>query len=265
LASTGPTSNTYLYVGEQLDPQLNLYYLRARYYKQDIGRFASSDRLQGRIVRPLSLHEYLYSEDDPVDKVDRSGDQATLVELVPALIDFTLSDFSVHVSQSTFARANLYPQSTSVSALIPLTVAAADVAGGLRTGIGVVAEMLAGPPTVNFNEVAVREQVGYKSGTCPAGFGNPCAVAPGQQTSTGLIGAPGPFGLPPKYNVFYDTHASQNGESLCHKYGVQSCSVSCWQNYYSAGVLIGQFTITRTFTRTMLFGQRFTLVEVTKQ
>jgi YD repeat-containing protein len=36
LSSTGTTPNNYLYRGEQYDPDLNLYYLRARYYNQPL-------------------------------------------------------------------------------------------------------------------------------------------------------------------------------------------------------------------------------------
>ncbi len=45
VASTGTTPNNYLYRGEQYDPDLNLYYLRARYYNQFAGRFLNVDPL----------------------------------------------------------------------------------------------------------------------------------------------------------------------------------------------------------------------------
>ena len=38
---TGTTPNNYLYRGEQYDPDLGLYYLRARYYNPSTGRFLS--------------------------------------------------------------------------------------------------------------------------------------------------------------------------------------------------------------------------------
>ena len=39
LADTGTTVNNYRYTGQQWDPDLGMYYLRARYYKPNLGRF----------------------------------------------------------------------------------------------------------------------------------------------------------------------------------------------------------------------------------
>jgi RHS repeat-associated protein len=44
LSKTGATPNSYLYRGEQYDSDLNLYYLRARYYNPATGRFLSRDQ-----------------------------------------------------------------------------------------------------------------------------------------------------------------------------------------------------------------------------
>jgi RHS repeat-associated protein len=57
--STGATPNNYLYRGEQYDPDLGLYYLRARYYNPATGRFMSRDPLEGQAKNPASLHKYL--------------------------------------------------------------------------------------------------------------------------------------------------------------------------------------------------------------
>ena len=42
--STGTTPNNFLYRGEEYDPDLGLYYLRARYYNPLTGRFMSRIR-----------------------------------------------------------------------------------------------------------------------------------------------------------------------------------------------------------------------------
>src|SRR5207253_817647 len=78
--STGLTPNLYLYRGEQFDPNLGLLYLRARYYDTTLGRFASTDPLQGSLTQPLSLNRYLYANSNPVSNVDPSG-RETLIEL----------------------------------------------------------------------------------------------------------------------------------------------------------------------------------------
>ena len=73
LTSTGTTPNNYLYTGEQYDPNLGFYYLRARYLNPGTGRFWTRDSFDGNSQDPLSLHKYLYAENDPVDNVDWSG------------------------------------------------------------------------------------------------------------------------------------------------------------------------------------------------
>ena len=72
-ASTGTTPNNYLYCGEQFDADLGFYYLRARYYKPDIGRFWTKDAFEGSQSDPLSLHKYLYAHGNPVNMVDPTG------------------------------------------------------------------------------------------------------------------------------------------------------------------------------------------------
>jgi len=81
LHSTGSTPNNYLYAGEQFDPDLGLYYNRARYLNFSTDRFWTIDIDDGADNHPLSLHKYLYSEDDAVDGSDPSGLQDNLAEL----------------------------------------------------------------------------------------------------------------------------------------------------------------------------------------
>jgi len=69
----GTTPNNYLYRGEQYDPDLSLYYLRARYYNPGTGRFLSMDPGSGTLFDPRSLHKYLYAEGDPINGLDPTG------------------------------------------------------------------------------------------------------------------------------------------------------------------------------------------------
>jgi RHS repeat-associated protein len=78
IGSTGTTPNNYLYRGEQYDPDLGLYYLRARYYNPLTGRFMSRDPLDGQAKIPATLHKYLYAQGDPLNKVDPSGRDAII-------------------------------------------------------------------------------------------------------------------------------------------------------------------------------------------
>ncbi len=73
ISHTGSTPNNYLYRGEQWDPDLGLYYLRARYYNPLSGRFMSRDPYDGNTIIPISLHKYLYGSGNPVNHVDPRG------------------------------------------------------------------------------------------------------------------------------------------------------------------------------------------------
>jgi RHS repeat-associated protein len=70
----GSTSeNLYRYTGEQWDPGLGMYYLRARYFNPQTGRFWTMDPFEGNKSEPTSLHKYLYCSADPVNGTDRRG------------------------------------------------------------------------------------------------------------------------------------------------------------------------------------------------
>ncbi|HEY2961613.1 MAG TPA: RHS repeat-associated core domain-containing protein [Pyrinomonadaceae bacterium] len=73
LSQTGVTPNVYLYAGERFDGDLGLYYLRARHYNADRGRFTTIDPFAGYIDEPISLHKYLYAQADPVNFIDPLG------------------------------------------------------------------------------------------------------------------------------------------------------------------------------------------------
>jgi RHS repeat-associated protein len=68
-----PTALLHLYVGEQYDPDANLYHLRARDYDPSVGRMTSMDLLEGITVKPLTLNKYIYSQNDPINAYDPSG------------------------------------------------------------------------------------------------------------------------------------------------------------------------------------------------
>ncbi|MBN9693310.1 MAG: hypothetical protein J0M24_23960 [Verrucomicrobia bacterium] len=80
-AGTTPVQNNYRYTGEQWDPDLGMYYLRARYYHPDFGRFWNMDTFEGSQSDPLSLHKYLYVHSNPVNGIDPSGHEFTLANV----------------------------------------------------------------------------------------------------------------------------------------------------------------------------------------
>jgi RHS repeat-associated protein len=70
---TGTISNKYLFTGEQFDENLGDYYLRARYYDTNNGRFTRRDDYEGRTGEPLTLHKYIYTHNNPVNGIDPTG------------------------------------------------------------------------------------------------------------------------------------------------------------------------------------------------
>jgi RHS repeat-associated protein len=73
---SGDASNPYRFTGEAWDEEVELLYLRARYYQPEMGRFITKDPcLQGH-TSPAALNLYLYAADNPVNMVDHNGLQS---------------------------------------------------------------------------------------------------------------------------------------------------------------------------------------------
>jgi RHS repeat-associated protein len=80
VSGSAPSSGSaYLYCGEQFDVELSMYYLRARYYNQDRGRFWTSDNFEGNKEDPTSLHKYAFCNDNPVGVADPSGHEGEFI------------------------------------------------------------------------------------------------------------------------------------------------------------------------------------------
>ena len=71
-----PTPNEMFFDAEQLDGNTGFYNLRARWMNPGIGRFQTMDSYEGDNQDPLSLHKYLFVENDPVNKLDPSGNDS---------------------------------------------------------------------------------------------------------------------------------------------------------------------------------------------
>ncbi|PID55692.1 hypothetical protein CSB45_14765 [candidate division KSB3 bacterium] len=50
----------------------------ARYYQPGLGRFLTTDPVEGFPTEPTSLHRYLYGNDNPVSFIDPSGEFSLL-------------------------------------------------------------------------------------------------------------------------------------------------------------------------------------------
>jgi RHS repeat-associated protein len=71
----GEVYNPYQYTGEAWDPEVELLYLRARYYQPEVGRFVTKDPWLGDVWRPETLNRYQYVTNNPISRVDPTGRQ----------------------------------------------------------------------------------------------------------------------------------------------------------------------------------------------
>jgi RHS repeat-associated protein len=157
LQHVGTSDNVYLYAGEQWDPDLGLYYNRARYLNPDSGRFWSQDSFEGVNTQPQSLHKYLYAHADPVNGIDPSG-YFTLTEMLNvSWIQSTLNTIRVGslslAREKAFEAADYIAENGSLSGFeyfswddiahfIPTGQIASKVLGGVSRGGSVVDKLI---------------------------------------------------------------------------------------------------------------------------
>ncbi|SHE89409.1 RHS repeat-associated core domain-containing protein [Caloramator proteoclasticus] len=67
------SANPLRYAGYRYDEAIGLYYLMARYYDANVGRFITRDTFHGFEDEPRSLNQYAYTNNNPVMFVDPSG------------------------------------------------------------------------------------------------------------------------------------------------------------------------------------------------
>jgi len=94
LNSSGSATSIFGYGGEQFDSYIKLVFLRARYYSPETARFLSKDVWQGDYTRPQSLDAWAYTEGNPVNRIDPSGNNSwpagelqSIAELRPYILD----------------------------------------------------------------------------------------------------------------------------------------------------------------------------------
>ncbi len=71
--SVGSITNPVLYRGERSDPITGLLDLRGRPERAQSGRFIEADSFAGDPTVPATLHKYMYTGDDPINRIDPSG------------------------------------------------------------------------------------------------------------------------------------------------------------------------------------------------
>jgi len=71
-ASTGSLTNPFQYTAREFDPETSLYFYRARYYDQTLGRFLTEDPI-GFSSGTYNLYNYVSA--DPINFNDPSGNK----------------------------------------------------------------------------------------------------------------------------------------------------------------------------------------------
>jgi RHS repeat-associated protein len=92
---------TFRFQGEQRDPETGLYYLRARYYDPDTGRFLSRDSLLVEPANPSTYHPYVFANNDPATFSDPSGHYSLGELAVGMTISATLSVAAQQIISAT--------------------------------------------------------------------------------------------------------------------------------------------------------------------
>jgi len=139
-ASSGSTPNNYLYCGQQWDNDLGFYYLRARYYKPDSGRFWTMDTYEGNSEDPLSLHKYLYCKGSPVDGIDPSGHGEDIDVLAGSFLGSAIDAFNAAATMvgraSALSKVNAIAQVTAAAytAYLAYDVARVNVQNWINRG-----------------------------------------------------------------------------------------------------------------------------------
>ena len=102
--------NEVCYTGGIYDQSTELYYLNARYYNPEDGRFMTENSYRGEIMNPETGHLYVYCANNPVNYVDPSGHFAvamyTVIKLVlvgGAVAYVSYSSWKNHSSKTKYA------------------------------------------------------------------------------------------------------------------------------------------------------------------
>lgn len=168
----GSTPNAFTFVGGLgvMVEADNLYFMRARFYDPDTGRFLGKDPIVGRLTNPLELNRYPYAINNPLIHVDPSGKIWWFLDVIKRLVQQIVRGSPASQGQSGGGAAGHSSSGGAASS------------GGGSSGHGRPSGSL--PSPLDMLLQAMR-----------SGLGRPSSSSSSSTASPGFVGPP----LPPNY------------------------------------------------------------------
>lgn len=148
--NNAPVRTSFTYTGREYEPELGLYYYRARYYDPNTGRFLQQDPDPGKLSNPNTfLSKYIYAGNAPTMFGDPSGRFLELLigALIGAFVGAVVGATDGLVNGGNFLEKVL--KGAVGGALFGAAIALNPFVGGLALGVSVIK---AGATTGNFFE-----------------------------------------------------------------------------------------------------------------
>ncbi len=138
--TTETVVNNVRYAGYQYDNELSQYYVWARMYSPYMARFNGYDPVLGDYQEPLTLHQYLYCLNDPINMYDPDG-RFAMMDNVTAMGRYAqMASNAQDIGSSVMDYARMVTSGASFSSI--MVSMAIDV--GMEVGGGKVFDALSG-------------------------------------------------------------------------------------------------------------------------
>jgi len=118
--------NPFKFTGQYFDDEISQYHLRARQYDPHIARFTSRDPAIGKFEEPLSLHRYLYCQNEPISRKDPFGQ-----DYIDINFTWTYGIVPGMLQGALIGSASTSPIGTAIGAGVGATLGGFGVTGGL--------------------------------------------------------------------------------------------------------------------------------------